>query len=321
MLQKYLDAYAEYVNDPFVNIDDVCKNHGFCKSSFYRALKKEGLKLPKKRLFTTCDKERLTKAVQEYRQGKSIKKIAKEFSMGEKTLSKYLHYLGEKIREYHIPTKGLTVNENYFQQIESEHQAYWYGFIIADGSVITNKGYRLSIELNEIDKYHLEKFKNDILSNHPIYKRKNKPMVFVAINSKKLITTLTALGCVPNKTVKGWIAFDKIDHKYWPDVLRGFLDGDGFIDKKRYRIVYTIKQKSISESIVDAFLKLGIIAKIMQDKTYYRVTIETKNNFYQALHLLYDTATVYLDRKYEIYLSRINNVPPLVETPECKERN
>lgn len=321
MQQKYLNAYTDYVNDPFVNIDEVCKKYGFNKSSFYRALKKESLILPSKKFYTTCDKDRLNDAVREYRQGKSINKIAAEFKMGEKTLSKYLHYLGEEIREYHIPTKGLTVKQDYFHSIESENQAYWYGFIMADGSVIKNKGYRLSIELNEIDKNHLEKFKTDIGSNHPIHMRKNRPIIFIAINSKPLVEDLMSLGCTPNKTATGWIAFDKIDSMYWKDVLRGFLDGDGFIDKKRYRIIYTIKQRSISESIVKAFLSFGIDAKLIPDKTYYRVTIDKKDNFYRALTILYDKSIVYLDRKYETYCLRINNAPLQVETPGCSEQN
>lgn len=315
MLQKYLNAYTDYVKDPFISIDEVCKKYGFNKSSFYRALKKENLNLPTKEFSTTCSKTRLTEAVTLYRQGKSINKIAKELCMGEKTLSKYLHYLGDNIREYHIPTSGLTINQDYFAKIASEHQAYWYGFIMADGSVVATKkfGYRLSIELNEIDKNHLKKFKADIDSNHIIKTRKNKPMVYIAINNKKLIIDLETIGCVPNKTNIGWIAFDKIDTKYWKDILRGFLDGDGFIDKKRNRITYTIKQKSVAESVVKAFFDLGIIAQIIQDKSYYRVTITKKENFYNALHMLYDKATIYLDRKYEIYLSRINNVSLLTE--------
>jgi DNA-binding transcriptional regulator WhiA len=323
MLQKYLNAYTDYVNDPFINIDETCKKYGFHKTSFYRALKKEGLSLPIKQFSTTCNKERLDEAVKLYRQGKSIKKIVEELHMGEKTLSKYLHYIREDIREYHIPTKGLTVNQDYFEEILSEHQAYWYGFIMADGSVIATKeyGYRLSIELNEIDRNHLEKFKTDIGSNHLIHTRKNKPMVFIAINNKKLVSDLQKIGCTQNKTNIGWIAFDKIDTKYWKDILRGFLDGDGFIDKKRYRIIYTIKQESVAKSVVNAFLKLNIVAKSMQDKSYYRVTIEQKENFYNALHILYDAATIYLNRKYETYLSRINNMPSLMETSKQAERN
>lgn len=321
MQQKYLNAYTDYISNPFVNIDEICKKYGFNKSSFYRALKKENLTLPVKQFFTTCSKDRLDKAVKEYRQGKSINKIAKEFYMGEKTLSKYLHYLGEEIREYHAPTKGLTVKQNYFHVIESEHQAYWYGFIMADGCVIKNKGYRLSIELNKIDKNHLEKFRFDIGSNHPIHIRKNRSTVSISINSKSLVEDLISLGCVPNKTVVGWIAFDKIDSIYWKDILRGFLDGDGFIDKKRYRIIYTIKQKSMAEAIIKAFLSFGINATLVPEKTYYRVTIDKKDNFYQTLNMLYNNATIYLDRKYEIYYSRINNVPLQVETPGCSEQN
>ena len=77
----------------------------------------------------------------------------------------------------------------------------------------------------------------------------------------------------------------------------------------------------MAEAIIKAFLSFGINAILVPEKTYYRVTIDKKDNFYQTLNMLYDTATIYLDRKYEIYYSRINNVPLQVETPGCPEQN
>ena len=321
MMQKYLNAYTDYINDPFLSIDDACIRYGFCKSSFYRALKKDNLDLPKKQFFTTCDKEKLKEAIKQYRNGKSIIQISKDMNMGEKTISKYLHYLGEEIREYHKPTIGLTLNKNYFQSIDTPDKAYWYGFIMADGSVAMSKSYRLSIELNSIDEEHLIKFRTAIQSNHNIKHRKNRKISMIGINSKKLITDLNNYGCVPNKTEKGWFAIDKINVSLWKDILRGFLDGDGFIDKTRYRIIYTIKQKNIVENIIYMFQYYEIKMRYKQEKQYYRVYIEDKNNFYKILHLLYDNAKTYLNRKYKIYLSRINKKSPLVEMPKCSERN
>ena len=54
------------------------------------------------------------------------------------------------------------MNENIFQQIDSNNKAYWLGFLAADGSV---KGNELSIGLSSKDRGHLAKFLTFIGSN------------------------------------------------------------------------------------------------------------------------------------------------------------
>lgn len=316
MKQKYLDAYTDYINNPFLTLEDACIKHGFCRSAFHQAIRKEGLVLPKKVFKTTCPKEKLQRALDLYRSGMSIQKISSSLGMTDKTLSKYLKYKEEPIRDVKARTKDLSADYNYFETIDSEDKAYWYGFIMADGCVINKKSYRLSIELNEIDIKHLEKFKCSIKSNHPIKHRKNRPTVTLTINSKKIVSDLCKLGCVPNKTENGWLALNQIEQKYWKDILRGYLDGDGFIDKQKYRIIYTIKKLQIAQAIEESFKQNKIKSTIKHDKQYCRLNIENRTDFYHTLHYLYDNATIYLDRKYQIYLSRIDNMSPLTEMPK-----
>lgn len=310
MQQKYLNAYTEYVNSTFSTIDEICHKHGFCKSSFYRALKQENLELPKKHFFTTCDKDKIELAEKMYIQGKSIKTIALELRMSEKTISKYLNFKQIKIRGYHPQQKNLTHNTTFFETIDTEEKAYWLGFIFADGSVAVSPSCRLCIELNQVDVNHLEKFKKSIESNHLLKYRKNRNTVSVSICGKKIVEDLMKYGCIPNKTNLGFIDEDKIPHDLISHFLRGYLDGDGFIDSKRYRIVYTIKLLNIAESIQKLFSIFNIESKIVKEKHYYRLNIETKENYYNALSFLYENANIFLDRKYETYKQRIECYSP-----------
>ena len=60
--------------------------------------------------------------------------------------------------------KIRTFNDRYFNEIKTPNQAYWLGFIYADGWVIRNiagRSYELGIELCDIDKQQLIDFNNE----------------------------------------------------------------------------------------------------------------------------------------------------------------
>src|SRR6202453_2288837 len=57
-------------------------------------------------------------------------------------------------------------DESYFDVIETPEQAYWLGFITADGCVTDN--YQIVIQLKESDVRHLSKFADCVKSSAPI---------------------------------------------------------------------------------------------------------------------------------------------------------
>lgn len=63
-----------------------------------------------------------------------------------------------------------SLDENYFNSIDSEDKAYWLGFIFADGCISVSEGIEriFSIRLSVRDIMHLEKFKVYIKTNKPI---------------------------------------------------------------------------------------------------------------------------------------------------------
>lgn len=121
---------------------------------------------------------------------------------------------------------------DYFDKINDSNKAYWLGFISADGNVYKNK---FSIELSEKDEKHLEKLKNDLKTNRPLYHRcrNNKQYVSIEISNKHFVDNLKRHGIVPRKT---WnLIFPDIPDIYYKDYIRGFIDGDGYYSfNKRY---------------------------------------------------------------------------------------
>ena len=64
----------------------------------------------------------------------SVQEIASKLNIGHSTLTKYLserkllRRVGQSSRQY-------TVNDNFFETIDTEQKAYWLGVLYADGRV------------------------------------------------------------------------------------------------------------------------------------------------------------------------------------------
>lgn len=212
-----------------------------------------------------------------------------------------------------------TVDENFFKNIDTEDKAYWFGFILADGCIRNFKGKsHLCIGLNEKDEHHLNKFKASLKSNAPILKRKDGAVV-LTINCTKLAKDLMSLGCVPRKTYKELSMPPSIPHELRRHVIRGYVDGDGWITNTEYRGyrkqgigICSLKQNILIE-FRSEFEKLGLQAKskkITLDKlsNTYELTYYSKVDSYKILSYLYNDSTIYLDRKYQKAQEVIQNV-------------
>lgn len=157
------------------------------------------------------------------------------------------------------------INEDYFEKIDSKDKAYFLGLLIADGNN-TLKSCR--IELQEEDKYILDRFSNYINFKGELYLRKKregnlKRMYHLSLNSYKLTSDLNKIGCIPNKTHFAY--FPDIEEKYWSHFIRGVFDGDGciYINKKN-------KEKTIS--FVGNNLLIERIQEILMEKCFIKKT-------------------------------------------------
>lgn len=194
------------------------------------------------------------------------------------------------------------VDTGYFSEINTEHKAYWLGFIVADGHV-NNKGF--SIALKKSDEYMLEMLKKDLKSEHPIhYNKDNNPTL--TITSKALADSLIRIG-LHNR--KSWeLDFDKVvrnvPYELEHHFIRGIFDGDGCI--AHYKYPYLKKEQihfgitGVENTCNYIRNKFNIKAKLYFEgnKTF---TVRTRNpkTIIDIFNYLYKDATIYLDRKYQ----------------------
>lgn len=212
---------------------------------------------------------------------------------------------------YNISKRRKFLNENYFENIDTDLKAYFLGFIMADGCITktskTNKYYnRLSINISKKDRIILEKFKEEIEASYDIkdYFPNNKTfgeyeMSRIDINSKKICNDLIQYGICNNKT--GFECLPNIKKSLLPSFVRGFLDGDGTINTNGH-IGFCSCLKMIKD-LKELFLSWGMTGKltIRKDNRHdniYNIYIfkkEDKSIFYNKV---YKKSKFHLERKH-----------------------
>ena len=232
----------------------------------------------------------------------SITEFAKEINIDRHTLTEIL----KRNNSYEDRYKR-DVDVNFFEKIDNEEKAYWFGFISADGHIGKNRN-SIKITLALKDKKHVEKFKKSIKSEHSIIIRKQKAFnnIFeaaeIVINNKKIHSDLYNLG-LRNLKINHLLPKDIPDelmHHY----LRGLYDGDGwFTLTPRSRELGLGMNKPILEFFDKQIVKFLKIKSrpVKEYKSISRYRVAHKDDIKKILDWFYEDATVYLDRKYEKY--------------------
>jgi intein/homing endonuclease len=208
--------------------------------------------------------------------------------------------------------RTYSIDENYFNEINSNNKAYILGFIYADGSVCKNY---LSIWLSDKDIEILEFIKLELKYEGKIYVRnneiKNKKYVGFSVSSKKMVNDLIKLGVVRNKTYlsKELPIYDK---KYEAAFLRGFFDGDGsiYLNNNRGYDEYTICFSGnirvlgqIKNILIGYDISSCNIRHRHSSDESCMLEIRGNLNIEKIYNLFYNNADFYLKRKKE----RFNN--------------
>lgn len=242
----------------------------------------------------------------ELNNGKSYVQLSKIFDVNPDTLSKIC-------KKYNIDRdnrRKFQANEQFFSSISSPEQAYWLGFLYADGYINENRGV-IRLTLQELDKQHLEKFKRALQSNKTIKSviSYNKyKSYYVDINSRNMVNDLVKLGCFQNKSLSlkpptnNQVPLHLV--KYW---ILGYYDGDGGIcmyDSNRYKSYFTATYEIISFICQYFNFNNKISREHRCTNNTFRVSFaETKT--VRMLNELYDNNSIdfCLERKYQKFLS------------------
>lgn len=293
-----------------------------CYHTVSKVFKENGIKIVKPKL---VPKNTIIEAAKYYSENEiSIIDCAKKFKIGKNTLYDYLkeNNLIKNDKNYQ---KDITYDKNFFDSIDNEEKAYWLGFIMADGYTKLGKNNnpaQMTIEIGKKDIEILNAFKKSIKSNYIIRERsrttctgKISEFCSITISSCHLTKQLISYGVVPNKTYIGFIneeIFNDNEELIF-HYLRGYSDGDGTINKNKGSYIFklVIKSKSILDTITNWIKKYcNVDPKITIYEGAYRLSIQNKKDYFIFLEKLYKNANIYLDRKYQNYLSHIDCAVP-----------
>lgn len=180
--------------------------------------------------------EIVNEILQKYDNGQSITSLNKEYHT-----TKVRDLLIENNRQVPESRKGIgwkkrkySLNENYFQELDSKDKAYFLGFIYADGFITKrSQGQNiLGLTLAEIEP--IDKFKKYIQTDKKVgyYKKTNsysdKSYEYkLALISDKLVSDIEKLGVVERKSLT--LTFPELREDLIPHFIRGYFDGDGSV--------------------------------------------------------------------------------------------
>ena len=212
--------------------------------------------------------------------------------------------------------RKYTLNEDYFNVINTPMKAYLIGFIYADGGIYNNY---LTIGIHKRDVKVLDKIKDELGYGGPLYYDKTNTYVKLTISSSKIVKDLFTLGVIPNKT---YISKDipKIKDEYFHHFLLGFFDGDGSIYRASvksndYTVNFT-NNKDVLSIIKYRLNKLGIssgkIRKRWDNNISCMLDIRGSLNIEQMRDLLYkNPPPFYFKRKKEKFDNFTNSLSQL----------
>lgn len=282
-----------------------------------RLLKKNNIKVDLIRFKFT--KNVINEIISKYNDGKTLDELSKEYGVLRQTIGEYVNNFGQGTRDsqYKIGQKRLyKVNENYFENIDTEDKAYWIGFLLTDGCV--SRDYRgilsiIGLQIQNGDAKHLDKFVKCLDSNYPVcVNRSNNNSVSVRIFSEKMCKDLSKYGIVERKTYlckkPDHIPSD-LERHFW----RGCIDGDGGVyNYTNTKNLVLYGNFELLNSFVDYCKNLGIeknsIYKDIRTKQTYRFYISDRHELNLILNNLYSNCSIYLDRKYNVSIKLIDEL-------------
>jgi hypothetical protein len=222
----------------------------------------------------------------------------------------------ERIRTSRAHRKH-SLDESFFSEIDSEEKVYWLGFLCGDGTITGN---RVRLELAVMDELHLNRFKAAVKWSGKNYYHKCGA-VEVSFKSLKMVKDLACYHITPRKTYT--VRFPDIPKSLERHFIRGVFDADGCMTKqiritrrKSGRVYishggeFSIEgNRELVSAIQLRLVELGLSANSINyaGKNVNRVRYGGINQLKTIYRYLYDGATIYLERKKELFDNILEN--------------
>lgn len=198
-----------------------------------------------------------------------------------------------------------TCNHDAFLCIETEEQAYWLGFLSADGWIGGDR--IVGIGLARRDREHLQKFLDFVECDGAICDSKancngrSYETSSASVTSRSMVSCLATHGVVPRKslTLKPWGGPQHLMRHYW----RGIIDGDGSVSDGTTKANGTYDMTcNGSKSICEAFQRFafdntGSRGCVVPNSSIYCTRFAGRFATRKVVSLLYSNCCIALERK------------------------
>lgn len=243
-----------------------------------------------------------------------LKQVEKKYNLSHPTISKILKDVPKYTK---AKLNNPNMKEHFFQEINCEENAYFLGLLIADGNVFkdnTGRQASISITLDLKDEYILQKFK-EVLQADTSVGYDGRGCGQIAVRSNIMAEDLAKYGVIPRKSYHTYLP--EIPNQYMWHVLRGIFDGDGSILAKpspnndgHNRFLHCISFCGTHKLMEDISNYLYKNLAFKQKPTVYdykdrqlsELKIQNIDDIYLFGIYIYKGATIFLDRKYKIFL-------------------
>ncbi|WP_409304701.1 LAGLIDADG family homing endonuclease [Peribacillus sp. SCS-155] len=225
-----------------------------------------------------------------YKSGMPFKQLEPLAGIGARAIRNIMYKHGiEMNREPHSgQPRRYKVNEKFFSEW-TNRMAWVLGLIITDGH-INPKHHQLG--LTQKDENILRKVAEYMGADYrlgTISKTRKTPVLI--INSAKVVQDLNNLGVYARKSLT--VEFPKAPKMFRPSLVRGVIDGDGWVHPLGYVLNVTSGSLLFAEGLLSVFQSWGLRSEIRTQSTpkgnpIYRIWVSGKHEVARLAEIIYE---------------------------------
>jgi hypothetical protein len=281
-------------------------------------------------------KDQMPSVIQDYNSGMSIRQVALKYNSNYGTIRNRLMQYGANIHS----RRKYTMNQSFFEKIDSHEKAQILGFYWADGCVLdkTASHYmeRLTLVIHVKDLDYMEWIKKQFEATYPIYHIVNKRGEYIrlGITDQKPITDVQRLGLHPRKSlVIGFPSLEQVPAEFIPSFVLGVFEGDGCIHLKKngssgagalVQFAATINfNKSLQQILAEKGIESNLeYPKKSMGKNFCSLVIVKKESIFKIMDWMYRGSSFRMMRKWNLFVefrARYDANGDFIVTPERAE--
>lgn len=251
----------------------------------------------------------LTKRMIElYQSGLSLEQVGIQVGRSTGCVARRLEKAGVPRRNMSDARREYSLNEDYFEIINTEPKSNYLGFLAADGGLRSNGSPTITLNLGRKDKDYIVEFKEALKATYPVHDyeriREDGSISYgsrLCITSKKMHGDLISHGVPPRKSLilQPPIGVPKDLVRHW---IRGEFDGDGCVgiyessSGRYYKRVGITGTEEVLGFIQEELEGMGRICPD-SDSPVFHFTVDIQDDVKKFYDYIYKDATVYLERK------------------------